>query len=43
MDKFFKITPKFDEKQASVTGNTEKEENATKKITDNADENVEEE
>ena len=40
IDKFFKITQKFDWKQASVTGNTE-EENEAKNTTDDADENAE--
>ena len=42
IDDFFKITPKFYEKQASVTGNKEEEENAAKKNTEDADENSEE-
>ena len=41
MDEFFKITPNFDENQASVTGNTEEEENASGNTNDNADENSE--
>ena len=32
----------FDEKQASINGNTEEEENSAKKTTDDADENAEE-
>ena len=39
--RYFKRAPKFDENQASVTGNTEEEENAEKKATDNVDENAE--
>ena len=39
---FFKITPKFDESQASVNGNTEEEKNAAKKTTDDAEKNTEE-
>ena len=42
IDEFFKRTPKFDEKQASVTGNTEEDKNAAKKTTDDADVNAEE-
>ena len=40
MDELFKITPKFDEKQASVTGNTEDEENSAENTADDADENA---
>ena len=32
IDEFFKITPKFDEKEASVTGKTEEEKNTEKKL-----------
>ena len=39
---FFKRTPEFYENQTSVTGNTEEEENAAEKTTDDADENGEE-
>ena len=42
IDEFFKITPKFDENRASVTGNTEKKENVSEKTTDDGDENSEE-
>ena len=42
IDGFFKITPKFDENQASITSNIEEEENSDKKPTDDADENTEE-
>ena len=38
---FVKITPTFDQKQAGITGNTQEEENAAKKTTDDADENAE--
>ena len=38
---FFKRAPKFDEKQASVTGNTEKENNAAEKNTYDSNENAE--
>ena len=38
---FFKITPNFDEKQASVTGITQEEKNTAKKTTDDADKNAE--
>ena len=41
IDELFKITPKFDEKEASVTVNTEEEKNAVKKTTYDADKNVE--
>ena len=37
-----KRTPKFDEKQASVTGNTEEDKSAAKNTIDDADENAEE-
>ena len=37
IDEFFKRTPKFDEKQASVTGNIKEEENAAKNTADDAD------
>ena len=40
IDEFIKRTPKFDEDQASVTGNTEEEENPAGKTTDYADENA---
>ena len=33
------MTPTFDENQASVTGDTEEEENASENTTDDADEN----
>ena len=39
---FFKITPTFDENQASVNGYTEEEENAAEKTADDADKNSEE-
>ena len=42
IDEFFKRTQKIDEKGASVTGKTEEEENASKKTTDYADTNAEE-
>ena len=42
IDEFFKRTPKFDENQASLTGNTEEEENAAENTNDDYDENVEE-
>ena len=42
IDEFFERTPKFDENQASVDGNTEGEENESKKTTDDADKNAEE-
>ena len=32
IDEFFKITPKFDEKEAIVTGTTEEEKNTAKKL-----------
>ena len=32
MDEFFKRAPKFDEKEASVTGNTEEQKNTAKKL-----------
>ena len=38
---FFKITPIFYEKQYSVTGNTEEEENTAKDKNDETDENIE--
>ena len=41
IDEFFKITPKFDKKQGSVTGNTEEEENAAENTTDDSDKNEE--
>ena len=41
-DELFKIAPQFDEKEASVTGNTEEEENAAEKTTDDVDKNAEE-
>ena len=37
----FKRTPNFDENQASVTGNTEEEENSTEDTNDDPDENTE--
>ena len=37
IDELFKITPKIDENQAILTGNTEEETNAAEKTTDNAD------
>ena len=40
IDELFKRTPKVDGKQASVTGNTEEEENAAKKTTYYADEDT---
>ena len=42
IDEFFKITPKFDEKEAIVTGNKGEEKNIAKKTTDDADKNAEE-
>ena len=39
---FFKTIPKFDENQASVTWNTQEEENSSDNNTDDADENAEE-
>ena len=41
IDKLFKITPKFDEKEASVTGKTEEDKNTAKKTIDDADKNAE--
>ena len=38
IDEFLKITPKFDENKASVTRNTEEEENSAERTTDDADE-----
>ena len=40
VDELFKITPKSDEKDASVTGNTEEEKNIAKKTTDDTDTNA---
>ena len=40
-DEFFKRKPKFDEKEASVTGKTEKEKNTAKNTTDDVDTNAE--
>ena len=37
----FKITPKFDENQASVIGDTEEEKKSSKNTIDYADENAE--
>ena len=42
IDEFFKITQKFDGKQAIVTGNTQEEEISAKKTTEAADKNSEE-
>ena len=42
IDDFFKGTPVVDENQASVTGNTQEEENASEKTRYDADENIEE-
>ena len=41
IDELFKWTPKFDENQACVTGKTEEEKNTSKKTTDDADTNAE--
>ena len=41
MDELFKRTPKFDEKDASVTGKIEEQKNTEKKTTDYADANAE--
>ena len=40
IDDFFKITQKFDENQASVTGNTEEENVLAEETNDDADENA---
>ena len=41
IDEFFKRTPKFDEKETSVTGRTQAEKNTAKKTTDDDDTNAE--
>ena len=41
INEFFKRIPKIDEKQSSVTGNTEEEKNTAKNTTDYADKNEE--